>query len=333
MSWIQKLYETYEQCKGHEPPGAEPLMPISHTPQQAHIEITLDAAGNFKGASVIEKVETVIPATERSAGRVGKIPPPHPLCDKVQYCAADYTKYGGEKPSFFKEYEALLVAWCDSEFGHAKARTVLSYVRKHSLVADLIQEKILHVGSDGKLLKRWAGESQTPALFRLLTAKAGERDQGDAFIRWHVREDGNLCTAVWVDASLQDAWARFDASTRQENGLCMVTGDAQSPLALSHPKRIRHAGDGAKLISANDSSGFTFRGRFTDDTGHQACGVGYEVTQKAHNALRWLIKRQAYRNEEQVIVTWAVGGKPVPDPFQDSRALFLYDQEISEFGS
>jgi CRISPR-associated protein Csd1 len=333
MSWIQKLYETYEQCKGHEPPGAEPLMPISHTPQQAHVEITLDASGNFKGASVIEKVETVIPATEKSAGRTGKTPPPHPLCDKVQYCAADYPKHGGEKSSFFEEYKALLIAWCGSEFSHPKAEAVLAYVCQHRVVADLIQEKILHVGPDGKLLKRWVGESQTPALFRLLTAKAGERDQGDAFIRWNVREAGSLCTAVWMDASLQDAWARFDASTRQEKGLCMVTGDAQSPLALSHPKRIRHAGDGAKLISANDSAGFTFRGRFTDDTSHQACGVGYEVTQKAHNALRWLIKRQAYRNEEQFIVTWAVGGKPIPDPFQDSRALFLDDEQISELGA
>ena len=45
MSWIQKLHETYEQCKGREPLGAERLMPISHTPQQAHIEITLDADG------------------------------------------------------------------------------------------------------------------------------------------------------------------------------------------------------------------------------------------------------------------------------------------------
>ena len=330
MSWIQKLYETYEQCKGHEPPGAEPLMPISHTPQQAHIEITLDATGKFEGASIVEKVETVIPATEQSAGRVGIKPPPHPLCDKVQYCAADYREHGGGKPSFFKEYEELLTTWCDSKFSHAKARSVLAYVRKHSVVADLVNEKVLHAGLDGKLLKRWPGESPSPALFRLLTAKAGERDQGDAFIRWHVREADSPCTAVWEDRALQDAWAGFDASTRAVKGLCMVTGNVDSPLALSHPKRIRHPGDGAKLISANDSSGYTFRGRFTDDTGQQACGVGYEVTQKAHNALRWLIKRQAYRNDDQVIVTWSVLGKPIPDPFQDSRVFFLNSEEIAE---
>jgi CRISPR-associated protein Csd1 len=329
MSWIQKLHETYEQCKGREPLGAERLMPISHTPQQAHIEITLDADGNFKGARIVQKEETVIPATEKSAGRTGKNPPPHPLCDKVQYCSADYPEYGGGKPSFFKEYEAQLSTWCDSEFSHPKAKAVLAYIRKGCVVADLVKDKILHVDSEGKLLTRWIGAGQAPDLFRLLTAKAGERDQGDAFIRWHVREANNPCTAVWEDASLQEAWAKFDASTKQLMGVCMVTGNDNAALAMSHPKRIRHAGDGAKLISANDASGYTFRGRFTDDTGQQACGVSYEATQKAHNALRWLIHRQAYRNEEQVIVTWAVAGKPVPDPFKDSLSLFLSSEEIT----
>jgi CRISPR-associated protein Csd1 len=328
MSWIEKLHDTYMQCKGHEPPGSAPLMPIAHTPQQTHIEITLDAAGNFKGAGIVEKVETVIPATEKSAGRTRAIEP-HPLCDKVQYCAADYPAHGGEKPSYFNEYEALLSTWCDSEFSHPKARAVLEYVRKRSVVADLIKEKILHVGADGMLLTRWKSDTPAPMIFRLLTAKEGARDQGDAFIRWHIREADSPCTEVWKDGALQDAWARFDASTKEVKGVCLVTGERGAPLAQNHPKRIRHPGDGAKLISANDSSGYTFRGRFTDDTGLQACGVSAEVTQKAHNALRWLIQRQAYRNEDQVIVTWAVAGKPLPDPFKDSLTLFLDSVDIS----
>jgi CRISPR-associated protein Csd1 len=341
MSWIQKLYETYEQCKGHEPPGSVRLMPISHTPQQAHIEITLDAEGNFKSARIVQKEETVVPATEESAGRAGSEARPHPLCDKVRYCAGDYLAHGGKKFSFFdditkkkdkkvvKGYESQLSAWCASKFSHPKANAVLTYVRKRSVVSDLIRENILHVGSDGKLLTKWDGdEKDTPDIFRFLTAKEGERDQGDAFIRWHVREGSNPCTAVWEDPTLQDAWGAFDASTKELKGVCMVTGDTDAALTLNHPKRIRHAGDGAKLISANDSAGYTFRGRFTDDTGQQACGVSYAVTQKAHNALRWLIGRQAYRSGDLVVVTWSVAGKPVPDPFKDSLSLFLGSEEI-----
>ena len=328
MSWVQKLYETYEQNKGREPPGTSTLLPVSHSIQQAHVEITLDVQGNFKSARTIGKEETVIPATEQSAGRTGRTPPPHPLCDKVQYCAADYPEMGGSKPSFFKEFESQLAAWCNSPASHAKAQAVLTYIRKKQVVADLTREQVLHVGSDRKLLTRWTSNTQTPELFRVLTAKSGERDQGDAFIRWHVREPDNPCTAVWEDVSLQNAWAKFDASTKETVGVCMVTGEMQASLALSHPKRIRHSGDGAKLISANDSSGYTFRGRFTDDTGQQACGVGYEVTQKAHNALRWLIQRQAYRNDDQVIVSWAVAGIPIPDPFGNSLTLILAGEAI-----
>jgi CRISPR-associated protein Csd1 len=303
VSWIQKLYETYEQCWGKEAAGEIGLLPIGHTPQQAHVEITIDVDGNFKSARTIQKVETVIPATEKSAGRTANCAP-HPLCDKVQYCAIDYPKYGGRKPSFFEAYEEQLNAWCESEFSHPKARAVLKYVRNGRLILDLVSEKVLHLGTDGTLLTRWVNEGQAPDIFRFLTAKEGARDQGDAFIRWQVWEPGNPCSAVWEDQSLQNAWTGYDASTKKLKGVCMVTGNEQAALAMSHPKRIRHAGDGAKLISANDSSGYTFRGRFTDDTGLQACGVGYEVTQKAHNALRWLIQRQAYRNEDQVIVTW-----------------------------
>lgn len=330
MSWIHKLYETYEQCQGRDMAGEAQLLPVSHAQQQAHIEIALDVQGAFKTARLINKIETYIPATEQSAGRVGTKPPPHPLCDKLQYCALDYPLRGGKKPSFFKEYEGLLSAWCASEFAHPKAQAVLRYVRGGTLITDLVNAGILHVDANDNLLTRWTGTGQAPELFRMLTPKASERDQGDAFVRWQVWEQDNPCTAVWEDTSLQKAWARFDASTKTLKGLCMVTGVDETALAENHPKRIRHAGDGAKLISANDSSGYTFRGRFTDKTGLQACGVGYEVTQKAHNALRWLIHRQAYRNDDQVIVTWAVAGKDVPDPFQDSLALFLSAEEISQ---
>jgi CRISPR-associated protein Csd1 len=321
MSWIQKLHDTYESCAGHESDGAERLLPVSHAYQQAHIEVTLTSEGRFESARTIGKVETPIPATEASAGRSGTKPPPHPLCDKLQYCAKDYLDWGGKKPSFYEQYETLLASWCASEHRHPKAAAVLAYVKSGRLIADLVNEKVLHA-EDHKLLTQWNRDGETPEILKVLTAKSGERDQGDAFVRWHVRELDNPCSAVWEDTSLQQKWASFDASTKEAKGFCMLSGAEQASLALNHPKRLRHAGDGAKLISANDSSGFTFRGLFTDDTGAQACGVGYEATQKAHSALRWLIKRQSYRQgRDQVIVSWAVGGADIPDPFLSSFEL------------
>ena len=103
----------------------------------------------------------------------------------------------------------------------------------------------------------------------------------------------------------------------------MVTGDRRR-LCQNHSRFIRSSDDGGKLISANDFSGLTFRGRLTDEKDgyeKQACSVGFDVSQKAHNALRWLIARQGSRNGDQAIVSWAVSGAPIPDPMAGTYEL------------
>ncbi|MBF0436787.1 MAG: type I-C CRISPR-associated protein Cas8c/Csd1 [Magnetococcales bacterium] len=314
MGWLQKLHETYDR-------SASNMLPVGHTRQQAHIEITIDINGNFKRAKIVKKEETIIPATEQSSGRTNGCAP-HPLCDKVQYCARDYSDFGGGKPSFFAEYEQLLSQWCQSSFSHPKAEAVLNYVQRGRVVDDLLREKILFLDLEGKLLSQWKKEGENvPEIFQLLTSKEDKntnemiKDQGDAFIRWRVEESGQD-TGVWEDPSLLECWTLFDANASENNGFCMVSGQSNTALAINHPKRIRHGADGAKLISSNDKSGYTFRGRFIDDK--QACGVGFEASQKAHSALRWLIERQSFRNGGQVIVSWAVSGVAFPDPFSDS---------------
>ena len=98
MSWMQKLFETYEACSQNpafvDPPQAEnggkeapALMPVSHTSQQAHIHVVIDGAGNFVRAELLPlKMQFIIPATEDSAGRTSG-DSPHPLDDKIHYCA------------------------------------------------------------------------------------------------------------------------------------------------------------------------------------------------------------------------------------------------------
>ena len=85
------------------------------------------------------------------------------------------------------------------------------------------------------------------------------------------------------------------------------------------PKYIRYPGDGAKLISANDAAGFTFRGRF--QTAEEAFSLGRETTEKAHAALKYLIRRQGYRNGEQVILAFGTGGAKLPSLGEDTGEL------------
>jgi CRISPR-associated protein Csd1 len=324
MSWLAKLYETYEIGLGLDLPETERLMPISHTLQNAHINIVIDEAGNFKRASVLEKTQIVLPATEQSAGRSGKTPPPHPLADKLQYVARDYPNFGGTRPSFYSEYHSLLKSWVESAHAHPKVEAVFNYVEKGTVIADLVKENILYTDSNGQLLKKWpfdpTPEQPIPPIFRVLPKEGGKLDQGAALVCWTVEKEGDPSAETWLDSSLQDSWMQFDALADNKTGFCFVTGN-EKPLSLNHPAKLRHTGDKAKLISANDSSGFTFRGRFTDKYGAQAVGVSFEVTQKAHNALRWLISRQGYRNGGQAYVAWAISGKSIPPPLEDAWTL------------
>src|SRR5207302_2326738 len=322
MSWIEKLYETYEACDGASQFEDEPLTPICHIIQKAHIEVTVDQNGHFSRARVLQREEqsTPIPATEDSASRSSN-EAPHALCDKIQYCAKDYGKRGGRKKAYFEGYIKQLKQWCDSPFGHPKARVILSYLTKGTLVSDLITSKVVAANEHGTLAS--TSDTSLPPLFKLLTAKQGARDQGDALVRWRVEHPDELVSAVWEDKSLQESWIQFCKSQDTQRGVCFVTGNSDVALAAKHPRGIRYSGDGAKLISSNDTVNYTFRGRFRD--GAEACGVGFEVTQKTHNALRWLIARQGdqAKNGDQVFVTWSIGGEQIPDPMKNTAQLFL----------
>ena len=342
MSWMAKLYQTYEVGLRLELPDENKLMPVSHTMQNAHINIVIDGEGNFKRAAVLEKTQVVLPATEESAGRSGKTPPPHPLGDKIRYVAKDYPAFGGRSIGFFPEYEKLLSQWCSSEHNHPKAVAVYKYISKGQIVADLVGANVLFVDENNNLLADWPADSKRerlqPLIFKVLppipknkriNKDKLEIEQGDAMVCWSIEEVGDPASDTSKDKGLQQSWIDYDAQRGGKPDFCYVLGEVKN-ISTNHPAKLRHTGDKAKLVSSNDSSGFTFRGRFSDPSGLQAAAVSFEVTQKAHNALRWLISRQGYRNGEQVFVSWAVSGKETPEPLKDAWELFLANPEFDD---
>jgi len=343
MSWIQKLYETYDNCQtmvGYSTDESKrPLLPICHMTAQAHIEIVIDKEGNLRKARLItdkNDAATIIPCTEGSGSRAGKKPECHPLCDKLQYVAGDFEEYGGAVTSGFvkdpeepyRNYLKVLTDWCKSKYVHPKAQAVLKYVKKKTLIKNLVEHQILFIGNDQKFLPKRERKRQK----NVLDVFAVVNSQEDSFIRWEVEVPGELEIKVWKDKTLWESWIHYYFSTKKKEPLCYVKGEADF-LSLQHPKYIRARGDGAKLISSNDTSGFTFRGRFL--TAEQACGVGFEVSQKAHNALIWLINRQGKvffvkgdsgRKEPGLtVVAWATSGKTIPRATDDSLSILGFD--------
>ncbi len=339
MNWIEALQKTYDNCLdfvGKETKGSnELLLPISHTTQNAQVEVILDQHANLVTARVLQKADqkTLVPCTEKSGGRSGKKPVSHPLCDKLQYVAGDFLEYGGtvtigfatnpEEPH--QRYIKLLSKWQMSH-PNLKVQIVLDYVKKGQLIRDLIQQKIIPVERTNeeqyRFLSKWENtENPPPEIFAALPDKSTPQD---AFIRWSVTIPSDPESHLWQDKTVWQSWNEYYKSTQKFKDLCYVTGE-ESTLAVQHPAKLRHAADKAKLISSNDSSGFTFRGRFTDPDGTQTCGVSFDVTQKAHNTLRWLIAKQGRRFGDQAIIAWAITGKDIPDALVSTQEL--WDEE------
>ncbi len=334
MSWIQKLYETYNNCQSMIGAGMDdnevPLLPLCHTTQKAQIEIVLDQKGRFRRARVIPKEEarTIIPCTESSGGRTSG-ESAHPLCDKLQYIAADYKKHGGDKDSYHDSYSKLLSDWI--EHGkNKKVQLIYEYIKRGTVIADLIEKNILIADKNKKLLKQRPGnknEKEGLDIFDLLPGRFNKKGkienwQADAFVRWQVEIPGDAQSAIWNDQEIIQSWINYYSSTKEMRSLCYVTGEEDFS-ADQHPAKLRNDGDKAKIISSNDNSGFTFRGRFI--TADQAATVGFKTTQKAHFALRWLISRQGYRKGDLAIVAWATSGLSIPKPTDDALSILGVD--------
>ncbi len=330
MSWLLNLYETYEsnldrvgEIEKTNNNRYFTLLPISHTTQNAHVEVNITEEGEFHSATVIDKddASTLIPCTEESSSRAGAKIAPHPLHDKLSYVAGDFVTYGGKirKDEPFAHYISLLKEWVISPYGNAKIKSIYKYLSKKRLIKDLVNEKIIFLDSDDQLIDKWNKKYESlhgekPELFKVITGR-----QDSAFIRFNVHSSKKILKKVWKDKEMYTSFINFYNNSLSDDDLCFVTGDVQ-PSTDRHANKIRHAADKAKLISANDTSGFTFRGRF--NKGNEVASISYEASQKAHNALKWLISRQGKMIDQRVFLVWGNDRLETLNPTADSFDLF-----------
>lgn len=338
MSWLLNLYETYKSNLSRvgeiEKDFFEKeftLMPISHTTQTAHIEVFVTEDGEFHSAFVVDKDDgiTLIPCTEQSSSRSGSLNAPYPLHDKLVYVAGDFIQYAGKEKDKerFELYISNLKDWVESEYSHPKIKSIYSYLQKGQLIRDLVNERILFLDKEGKLISKWDKEyeilyGEKPDIFKIV---AGGQDS--AFVRFNVYSPDKITVNIWHDKEIYDAFIQYYNELLSDSDYCYVTGE-KLPLTERHANKIRHSGDKAKLISDNDKSGFTYRGRFT--VGSEAATISYEVSQKAHNALKWLINRQGKMIDQRVFLVWGNTKVDIPSPIEDSFDLYQHFGEKRE---
>jgi CRISPR-associated protein Csd1 len=276
MSWTNELYKVYERAVDTD--EGKTMLPISHSTAQAQVELTIDENGDFIDASEVLKsnATTVIPVTEDSAARSSGITP-MPLADKLVYIAGDYGNYvegkRADNTEYFGAYMKQLSDWCESDYSNTVIKAIYTYLSKKELMKDLIGKGVLELDEKNGRLK---------------DKKIGTVTQEDYFVRFIISGKDGLCF-TWKDTALQNCFIKYYENSLGSTGLCYAGGTTGS-LTYKHPAKVRNGGDKSKLISANDTSNFTYRGRFSNK--EEAVSVSYEYSQKIHNALKWLIDRE-----------------------------------------
>ncbi len=327
VSWTEELLSLYDKnvseagiihYKSYVKNGKEEsvpyvLLPPFHTTVKAQIQIILSSEGIFLGASKVDNEDqlTIIPVTEKSGSRTaGKAA--HPLCDNLKYLAGDYGEYVPDKKGNPAEYHEMymegLKKWHLSRYTHPKVDAIYAYMKKGILIKDLLRERVLELDENGHLSEE---------------IKIQNISQTMAFVRFIVRNDEGMeegfSDKCWEDRSLQECFIRYYQSIESEKSIDYITGEMQTPSYL-HSKKIRDEGDGAKLISSNDEANFTFKGRFA--TKEQAFSIGNMSSQKLHNALKWIIRKQGKRYDTLMLVTWESDMKNVIPWDEDTETIW-----------
>ena len=329
MNWIEELCDLYEKNREsvgkvlyksyYTKKGEEKipliLLPIFHTTVTAQITVT------FLNAEPVDDSDklTIIPVTDKSLARTAN-PEPHPLCDNLKYLAGDYMRYctvkkGKDYSKYYAAYMESLRKWRESCFTHEKVDAVYLYLKKGTLIHDLIRCNVLHPDEEGKITNKEKIQNvfQTDTFARFRIMQSFEKEE-------NLLSDttGKFRSECWLDQTLQQSFIDYCRSQQSIKDLCYLSGEITS-VSYLHPKKIRHEGDGAKLISANDEHNYTYRGRFKDK--NEAFAIGYETSQKAHNALKWIIRKQGYKWDDFYVVIWESDLRKIPDIYADTDAV------------
>lgn len=322
MSWLSEFVDVYNQNeknlgktnyrvyhlkKDVETKKAFQMLPISHIFFNCQLQIDLKMDGSFAGASVVDDQRTIVPATIESSTRSGSgaYLVPNPIDDKLQYVARDFSDWSGEEKfaeshnkylEQFKDYLDFLEDYGDQDV-YQTIWAIFHYVSEGDIIQDLQANKIF-------------GDAVTKK-------DVAKNKYFNSSVRFNVRNSENI--KRFEDRRFFDAWIRYyqqvlkdSASCRELNvGTDYITGAQNVILTNKHPKGILDNAANAKLISANDSTNFTFKGRFL--TADEAATIGYEASQKAHAAMKWLLTKQGFKIGNRYYLAWEVNGKDTTD--------------------
>lgn len=273
------------------------LLPVYHSNKKSTgtndmIEVTLSEKGRFIKAEWMAKDQIAIfPVTENSIIRTVAITP-HPLCDELSYLSKELD------PEKHKEYENVRRDWISyMEEGHTSRllKILDDYLCQETIFRDCIAS--LFSGIKYEVVKGYA-----------VVANVGEKtekiihlDKTFVTFRVEIENSTEKDLSVSTDREIHQNYIGYvrKKNSEQMQEKCDISGELTYCVS-------RHRGlmGNAKLVSISNHNE-TYYGRF--DAGEEIIHIGYEVSQKIHLMLKYLLENSQNKRqigESCILVNW-----------------------------
>lgn len=201
---MELLYQTYEYAYRKEDRSLMENYLMSQTMASAPIVLWITEKGAFANAAYLtdkEKQKISIPCTEKSAGRSGTNPVPHPLFDKLLYLAGNADARGINNQKAHETYMHNLKDWCESSYGNRYVKTIYAYLEKNTLLWDLEGAGILDFTEEKELKKRL-----------------------NEVVRIGIRRDFQTDLELWRENEIREDFCRYLGNGQENRSFCYISG-------------------------------------------------------------------------------------------------------------
>lgn len=304
MGLLQGLLKAYEDaekiglvdCQKYE---ETTLLPIYHSNLKSVseniIEICVDKQARIRHVEYVPKGESIIfPVSEKSVSRSGKIPPPHPLSDKMKYIScvnqAEHVAYVEE-----------LKKWIEWQSGIVKEflTIILNTVENEDFLKQIISFLYPQTELSIRGLELYENDPKNPG------KEKRKVDLSDKFVTFKVldftEDKTDVCVSDYVE--LHNSYIAYIENSQSEGkygyGICNISG-RYGRLTNKHRGILGNT----KVISISNHIE-AYKGRFKK--GEDAVRIGYKESEKIHLMLKYLLenKNSSVRlGESQYVLYW-----------------------------
>lgn len=310
MSWLSALSDTYDNFYGSDASDrVDPIVPVGFVEAEITFSVYLDENGNFASADKGEK-KLLIPSDAKRTSNVA----PQPLFDDMRYVAGDMTEElsteSKDFAEYFDSYIKRLREWSEVDGSPHVLSVLLGYLEQKTLFSDLCEAGYIN---KEEIKKKAQKNPNSTAVKNITNAMVA------FFICDPIKKDTVNIASM---REIKNSWKDRLLASKGEHKLCYSTGEI-TPAARIHPFLFGTS----KLISSdNEKNKFQYEGRFT--SADEACTIGHETSEKAHNTLRWLISRQGFQRFGLKFVAWRKDCCKIIQPDEDLDFLLGDEEEV-----